>query len=111
VLPRDADADADADADVVELDEAMIRAIVEAARKHGLRVAEHAEGPRAIAAAIRGGAASIEHGALVDADSTRPRSSRRTSASARSHPASWPISSAFAAIRLPTSRCFATWSS
>ena len=62
VLPRAADAD------IVELDEAMVRVIVEAARKHGLRVAAHAEGPRAIAAAIRGGAVSIEHGALVDVD-------------------------------------------
>jgi imidazolonepropionase-like amidohydrolase len=67
-----------ADADVVELDEATVRAIVETARKHGLRVAAHAEGPRAIAVAIRGGAVSIEHGALVDADNIAELKRHRT---------------------------------
>jgi imidazolonepropionase-like amidohydrolase len=61
VLPRAADLD------VVDLDGAIVNAIVEAATRHGLRVAAHAEGPKAIAAAVSGGAASIEHGGLVDA--------------------------------------------
>ena len=60
VLPRAADAD------VVELDAEMVKAIVAAAARHGLRVAAHAEGPKAIAAAVAGGVASIEHGGLID---------------------------------------------
>ena len=43
--------------------------MVAAARKHGLRVAAHAQGPRAIAAAIRAGAAdlvAIDGDPLVD---------------------------------------------
>ncbi len=55
-----------ADRDVTELDPAIIRAIVEAARRHGLRVAAHAEGPTAIGNAVAAGVASIEHGGLID---------------------------------------------
>ena len=55
-----------ADMDVVELDAAMVKAIVDAAARHRLRVAAHAEGPKAITAAVTGGAASIEHGGLID---------------------------------------------
>jgi len=55
-----------ADADVVELDAAMVKAIVDAAARHHLRVAAHAEGPKAIAEAIAGGVVSIEHGGLID---------------------------------------------
>jgi len=59
------------DAEVVELDATMVKAIVDAAARHGLRVAAHAEGHGAIAAAIAGGATSIEHGGLIDAANAR----------------------------------------
>jgi imidazolonepropionase-like amidohydrolase len=41
-------------------------AAVEEARNFGLRVAVHAHGPEGIKAAVRAGAASIEHGTLMD---------------------------------------------
>ena len=72
VLPRAADAG------VVELDAATVKTIVEAAARHGLRVAAHAEGPEAIAAAIAGGAASIEHGGLIDAANAAAMKTRGT---------------------------------
>jgi imidazolonepropionase-like amidohydrolase len=46
-------------------DEEM-RAIVEEAARHGLRVAAHAHGTEGIKAAVRAGVASIEHGSLLD---------------------------------------------
>jgi imidazolonepropionase-like amidohydrolase len=55
-----------ADRDVTELDPAVIRAIVEAAKRRGFRVAAHAEGPTAIANAVAAGVASIEHGGFID---------------------------------------------
>jgi imidazolonepropionase-like amidohydrolase len=70
VLPRARDVD------VVELDAAMVTAIVDAAARHELRVAAPAGGPKAIEAAVAGGVASIEHGALIDvanADAMRAR--------------------------------------
>jgi imidazolonepropionase-like amidohydrolase len=55
-----------ADRDVTELDPAIIRAVVDAAKRHGLRVAAHAEGPTAIGNAVAAGVASIEHGGFID---------------------------------------------
>lgn len=46
-----------------------MRAIVEEASRQGLRVAAHAHGTAGIAAAVRAGVASIEHGSILD-DST-----------------------------------------
>jgi imidazolonepropionase-like amidohydrolase len=43
-----------------------LAAAVDEARDFGLRVAVHAHGPEGIKAAIRAGAASIEHGTLMD---------------------------------------------
>lgn len=54
------------DRDAVELDEKIVKAIVDAAGAHGMRVAAHAQGPQAIGIAVRGGVASIEHGGLLD---------------------------------------------
>jgi len=42
--------------------EAELRAVVEEATEHGLRVAAHAHGDEGIQAAVRAGVASIEHG-------------------------------------------------
>lgn len=42
--------------------EAELRAVVEEAEAHGLRVAAHAHGEEGIVAAVRAGVASIEHG-------------------------------------------------
>ena len=46
-------------------DEEMV-AIVEEARRHGLKVAAHAHGAEGILAAVRAGVASIEHGSLIN---------------------------------------------
>jgi imidazolonepropionase-like amidohydrolase len=51
---------------VVELSEAMVRAAVEEAARHGLFVAAHAHGTDGIKVAIRAGVRSIEHGSLID---------------------------------------------
>lgn len=49
-----------------QLGDAELRAIVEEATRHGLKVAAHAHGTQGIKAAIRAGVASIEHGSLLD---------------------------------------------
>jgi len=59
-----------ADAATVELPEDVLRVIVEAAHAQGLAVAAHAQGPAAIAAAARAGVISIEHGGLLDRETT-----------------------------------------
>ena len=46
-------------------DEEM-RAVVEEAARHDIKVAAHAHGTEGIKAAIRAGVASIEHGSLID---------------------------------------------
>ncbi|MFQ5876077.1 MAG: amidohydrolase family protein [Acidobacteriota bacterium] len=43
-----------------------LRAIVEEAARHGVRVAAHAHGTEGILAAVRAGVASIEHGSMLD---------------------------------------------
>ena len=49
-----------------QLSDAELRAIVEEAARHGLRVAAHAHGTDGIKAAVNAGVASIEHGSLLD---------------------------------------------
>ncbi|MFQ5627464.1 MAG: amidohydrolase family protein [bacterium] len=46
--------------------EPEIRAIVEEAARHGIKVAAHAHGTEGIKAAVRAGVASIEHGSMLD---------------------------------------------
>ncbi|MBA2459576.1 MAG: amidohydrolase family protein [Gemmatimonadales bacterium] len=48
-----------------QLSEAEMRAAVEEAARHGLRVAAHAHGTEGIAAAVRAGVASIDHGSIL----------------------------------------------
>jgi imidazolonepropionase-like amidohydrolase len=43
-----------------------LRAVVDEARRHGLKVAAHAHGAEGIRAAIEAGVASIEHGSVLD---------------------------------------------
>ncbi len=43
-----------------------IRAIVEEAARHGVKVAAHAHGAEGILAAVRAGVASIEHGSMIN---------------------------------------------
>lgn len=55
-----------------------VRAIVEAARLYGKRVAVHAHGADGIALALRAGVDSIEHGTLIDDDILRLWRNSRT---------------------------------
>ncbi|MGH7528239.1 MAG: amidohydrolase family protein [Gemmatimonadales bacterium] len=48
-----------------QLSEPEMRAIVEEAARHGLKVAAHGHGPEGILAAVRAGVASIEHGSIL----------------------------------------------
>jgi imidazolonepropionase-like amidohydrolase len=48
-----------------------LRAIVEEATRHGLKVAAHAHGTEGIIAAIRAGVASIEHGTILNDEAIR----------------------------------------
>jgi len=56
----------DATVGAQQLSAAEMRAIVEEATRHGLKVAAHAHGTEGIKAAIRAGVASIEHGSMLD---------------------------------------------
>lgn len=49
-----------------QLSDAELKAIVDEAARHGIRVAAHAHGTAGIKAAINAGVASIEHGSLLD---------------------------------------------
>jgi imidazolonepropionase-like amidohydrolase len=49
-----------------QLSEEELRAIVQEAHRHGLKVAAHAHGTEGIKAAVRAGVASIEHGSMLD---------------------------------------------
>jgi imidazolonepropionase-like amidohydrolase len=48
------------------------------AHRRGLKVAAHAQGPRAVAAAARAGADSVEHGALIDEAAARAMAEKGT---------------------------------
>ena len=49
-----------------QLSDEELRAIVQEAHRHGLKVAAHAHGTEGIKAALRAGVASIEHGSMLD---------------------------------------------
>jgi imidazolonepropionase-like amidohydrolase len=55
----------DATVGAQQLSDDELRAVVEEARRHGLRVAAHAHGAEGILAAVRAGVASIEHGSML----------------------------------------------
>jgi imidazolonepropionase-like amidohydrolase len=56
----------DATVGAQQLSDDELRAIVEEAARHGLKVAAHAHGRQGIKAAVRAGVASIEHGSILD---------------------------------------------
>lgn len=56
----------DATVGAQQLSDDELRAIVEEAARHGLKVAAHAHGTQGIKAAVRAGVASIEHGSMLD---------------------------------------------
>ncbi len=49
-----------------QMTEAELRAVVEEAGRHGMKVAAHAHGTEGIKAATRAGVASIDHGSILD---------------------------------------------
>ncbi|MFQ5746209.1 MAG: amidohydrolase family protein [Gemmatimonadota bacterium] len=51
--------------------EAEMRAIVQEAARHGVKVAAHAHGTEGIMAAVRAGVASIEHGSILSDEAIR----------------------------------------
>lgn len=56
----------DATVGAQQYSDAELRAVVEEAGRHGLKVAAHAHGIHGIKAALRAGVASIEHGSILD---------------------------------------------
>jgi len=56
----------DATVGAQQLSDAEMKAVVEEAARHGLRVAAHAHGTAGIKAAVRAGVTSIEHGSILD---------------------------------------------
>ena len=56
----------DATVGAQQMSDAELRAVVEEAARHGLKVAAHAHGTAGIKAAVRAGVASIEHGSMLD---------------------------------------------
>jgi imidazolonepropionase-like amidohydrolase len=62
----------------LQYSEAELRAIVEEAARHGLRVAAHAHGTEGIIAAARAGVATIEHGTFLTAEAARELKTRGT---------------------------------
>src|SRR5688572_3930082 len=67
-----------ADREACELTLEVLRAIVVEAHSRGLRVAAHAQGPRAILNAVQAGVDSIEHGSLIDEEAARAMKERGT---------------------------------
>jgi imidazolonepropionase-like amidohydrolase len=61
-----------------QMTEAEMRAAVDEAARHGLKVAAHAHGTDGILAAVRAGVASIEHGSLIDDSAIRLMKERGT---------------------------------
>jgi imidazolonepropionase-like amidohydrolase len=61
-----------------QLSDAEMRAIVEEAGRHGVKVAAHAHGTQGIIAAVRAGVASIEHGSMLDDEGIRLMKQRGT---------------------------------
>lgn len=58
--------------------EEELRAIVEEAARHGLKVAAHAHGAEGIIAAVKAGVASIEHGSMLNDEGIRLMKERGT---------------------------------
>ena len=56
----------DATVGAQQLSDAEMKAVVDEATRHGLRVAAHAHGTAGIKAAVRAGVTSIEHGSILD---------------------------------------------
>ena len=56
----------DATVGAQQMSDAELRAVVEEAARHGLKVAAHAHGTAGIKAAVRAGVASIDHGSMLD---------------------------------------------
>ncbi|HEX5386983.1 MAG TPA: amidohydrolase family protein [Gemmatimonadales bacterium] len=54
-----------------QLSDEELKAIVDEAYRHGLRVAAHAHGTAGIKAAVRAGVTSIEHGSILDDEAIR----------------------------------------
>lgn len=54
-----------------QMSDAEMRAVVEEATRHGLRVAAHAHGTQGIIAASRAGVTSIEHASILDDEAIR----------------------------------------
>ncbi len=54
-----------------QFSDAELRAVVEEAARHGLRVAAHAHGTQGINAAVRAGVTTIEHGTTLDEATAR----------------------------------------
>jgi imidazolonepropionase-like amidohydrolase len=61
-----------------QMTEAEMRAAVEEAARHGLKVAAHAHGIEGILAAVRAGVASIEHGSMINDEAIRLMKERGT---------------------------------
>jgi imidazolonepropionase-like amidohydrolase len=68
----------DATVGAQQLSDAELQAIVQEARRHGLKVAAHAHGRDGIKAAIRAGVASIEHGSMIDDEAAAMMKQRGT---------------------------------
>lgn len=61
-----------------QFNEAELNAIVDEARRHGLKVAAHAHGTEGILAAVRAGVASIEHGSMLSEEAIAAMRERGT---------------------------------
>jgi imidazolonepropionase-like amidohydrolase len=66
------------DYNMQELSEEQIRAAVEVAHRAGRRVMAHAEGTAGIAAAVRAGVDTIEHGTVLDEETAKLMAERGT---------------------------------
>ena len=61
-----------------QLSDTELRAIVEEAARHGLKVAAHAHGTEGIIAAVKAGVASIDHGSMLNDEAIRLMKERGT---------------------------------
>jgi len=85
------------DVDTRELSDPEIRAVVAEAHRLGRKVAAHAQGPAAIAAAVRDGVDSIEHGALIDSVTAQLLRERRVYLVPTLYRLEWSVESAMRA--------------